>query len=125
MGRLSKTRFFFLVIAVVFFFAFDPLPGFEELFLVFELHGTEYMRMAPDHFVRAAVQGLVQREGFAAGVQLGYEQQQKQTVAQFFAGFLRIAAANGLHQFEGFFNDIIAEAFRGLFLIPGAAIRPQ
>jgi len=57
--------------------------------------------------------------------QRGLEQQQKEHVAQFFAGFGLVVGADGRDKLEGLLNDVVAQALGRLLLVPGAAAGAQ
>ncbi len=79
------------------------------------------MRVAADHLGGRGLEHGGQVEVALFLVEPGHEEQQEQYVADLFKRPGRVAGADAVHQFEGLFDDIVAQGLRGLGLIPGTA----
>jgi hypothetical protein len=110
------------VTCLLFFSGLDLQPLAPEISFRGNLFVAKNMGVAADHLGGDPLDHLGQTESLLFLVEPGQKDDLKKQVTQLLPDIVQVVTGQGLQQFMGFFQQIMLEAFRGLFAVPGAAV---
>ena len=108
---------------ICFFFGFDSFPMLEDFVGVLNFYVAEDVGVAADKFFVNFVGDVTDGEVACFFSNLGVEEDMEEDIAEFFTHVGEVLTVYGVEELGVFFDEVFAEGFVGLFLVPGATAR--